>query len=126
MAREKGVESGMNVLMHPLFLAAVPSLLTWGACRWWYLRQLRSLQQALSAAHAAQDALPAGSSSTVAANRARTLAERALALRLGSLGGAPVLPFLDTSPLTHLAEPDLFGHLVELEPPRSVDRPYLN
>jgi hypothetical protein len=54
------------------------------------------------------------------------LAERALALRLGSLGGAPVLPFLDTSPLTHLAEPDLFGHLVELEPPRSVDRPYLN
>jgi len=49
-----------------------------------------------------------------------------LALRLRSFGGAPVLPFLDTSPLTHLPEPDLFGHRADLEVPRATDRPYLN
>ena len=115
----------MNVLMHPLLLAALPSLLTWAVCRWWYVRRLRSLEQALSLAQKAEDAA-AKNSSTLASNRARSLAERALALRLRSFGGAPVLPFLDTSPLTHLPEPDLFGHRADLEGPRATDRPYLN
>jgi len=55
-------------------------------------------------------------------------ANPAAALRLSSLGGGPVLPFLDTSPLSHLAEPepDLFAHIADSGAKCSGDRPYLN
>jgi len=116
----------MDVLTHPLFLTLVPSLLTWGACRWRYRRQLRALEEALSAAQVAQDDIRARAAGAAASVRSRSMAERALDLRLARLGGASVLPFLDTSPLTHLEEPDLFGHLAEPDFPIAADRPYLN
>lgn len=116
----------MDVFTHPLFLALVPSLLTWGACRWRYRRQVRALEQALSAAQLAHDEVRADDVRPAASVRARSMAERALDLRLARLGGASVLPFLDTSPLTHLEEPDLFGHLAEPDFPIAADRPYLN
>jgi hypothetical protein len=126
MAGQEGVTSGMDVFTHPLFLALVPSLMTWGACRWRYRRQLRALEQALSAAQASHHDIRAGDGRAAGSVPARSVAGRALDLRLARLGGGSVLPFLDTSPLTHLEEPDLFGHLAEPEVPGAADRPYLN
>jgi len=105
---------------------------TWAACRWWYGGQVRALQRALSSeasdedGHGADrepDFMPSEPSSRSAGNPR--------ALRLTSLGGRPVLPFLETSPLSHLAEPepepDLFAHFAESSGTTGAgDRPYLN
>ena len=119
----------IEVVMHPLFLIALASLVTWAACRWWYGTRLRALRCALTGELPNEDAHPNGwESNFAAAAQPAGGAEHTHTLRLSSLGGTPVLPFLDTSPLSHLAmpEPDLFAHLAESGTTGAADRPYLN
>ena len=110
--------------MHPLFLIPLASVATWAACHWWYGRQVRALKRSLSN-DTSEDARQDDQVWTVLPPPLSGAGD-ALALRLTSLGGRPVLPFLDTSPLSHLAEPDLFATIADLETPGAADRPYLN
>ena len=120
----------MEVVMHPLFLVPLASLVTWIACRWWYRGQLRALEGSLPIEEPEADAdLEDPKSDAVAwTTWPSGGAANPAALRLSSLGGGPVLPFLDTSPLSHLAEPepDLFAHVAESGAKGVGHRQYLN
>ena len=126
----KGVAEAMEVVMHPLFLVPLATVVTWIVCRWWYRGQLRALENPLPSEGPATDAYREDRKSDEVPFPPwpSGVAGNAAALRLSSLGGGPVLPFLDTSPLSHFAEPepDLFAHVGELGVRGAGDRPYLN
>jgi hypothetical protein len=86
----------MVVITHPLFLIALSSFVTWLVCRWWYGRKTRPCERI-----ATVEGLPDGKS----VGPLPSEAEPADVLRVATLGGAPVRPFLDTAPLSHLSEP---------------------
>lgn len=117
----------MEVVMHPLFVAPLASVLTWLVCRWWYRGQVRALEGAQSREALEPDAHREARESDAMSSPPPPGggAGDGAPLRLTSLGGRPVLPFLDTSPLSHFAEPepDLFGHVAATG---VGDRPYLN
>jgi hypothetical protein len=87
--------SGMSVITLPLLLVALSSFVTWLICRWWYGRSAERKTEDEQRPELPTNRISASSPD----------AEPGDVLRVASLGGAPVRPFLDTAPLTH-EEPD--------------------
>ena len=101
------VAASIVVATHPLFIAALTALVTWIACRWWYVhrlaklrRQLESLLPRVSAGAELSPAQP-GRTETQRSTAGPSVdqLERALDEAEGELQLGR--PFLDTSPLPH-------------------------
>ena len=90
----------MSLLVYALVASAATALVTWIACRWWYGREIRALHEDVQRAR-----VPALNEEFDA--RARTadpVVEEALNETPGTSWG---VPFLHTSPLTHVEEAEL-------------------
>ena len=83
----------MSVIAHPLFLVPLSAFLTWLVCRWWYGRSAERKTEDEQRVELPTEQIGASPD-----------AEPGEVLRVASLGGAPVRPFLDTAPLTHVEE----------------------
>ena len=91
----------MSVIANPLFLIVLSSLVTWLACRWWYGRKTRFAEPPKARVEEPSRLdLPVAKSVGTPSPKA----DLEDVLRVASLGGAPLRPFLDTAPLTHVPE----------------------